>query len=169
MTRARVIAPLAGVVLMAGCSMPAPSVAAKVGTDVITEKTVTQIAEGCSKLLQAEPNALRLDIVRMLMQGSIARQVAAAEKIDVSATAKDTLLAQAPQMAALKDDPQCANIAEAFATVQVTVASLGGEAPLIAKGGELSVELNPRYGVWSPKTLAMAGTGSISQAAAPKK
>lgn len=164
MIRARMIAPVAGLVLLAGCSMPSPSVAVQIGDEAIKESTVTKVAEGCASLVGESANALRLDIVRLLTQGAIARQVAAAGSIDVSQGSLDKILAQATQMKALKANAECAQVADSFAAVQLVVASLG-ESQFIGTAAALPIRLNPRYGTWTPQSLSMAGTGSISQLA----
>ncbi|MDO4784933.1 MAG: hypothetical protein Q3997_07615 [Propionibacteriaceae bacterium] len=160
MTRARVIAPLVGLALAAGCSMPDPSLAVNVGGTDISESTISRIAEGCGPLLQRTPNLIREEVVMMMTQATLADQVISSNSLEVTQTEVDEAISRGP-MAPLRENPDCKTLVDAVGRLSVLIESVGEE-QFLSAAGAIPVKLNPRYGEWSPAVLSSTGSGSLS-------
>lgn len=164
MTRARLFAPLAAVALLAGCSLPTPSVAVQVGTAKITETQVTNVAEGCGIVLAQPAANLRRDVVVFLTRGELATQIAAANNIDLGRGVLDTFVrTQAPGIVSYYEDDDCAQLADAAAKFEIVAGTVADPAAVLALTDQIELQLNPRYGTWDPATLEASGTGSLSE------
>lgn len=160
--------PLAGVMLLAGCS-PSGGTAAVVNGVPIPDSRITDYAQGCSAALAAVPgaaaqsaNALRSGMVSWAVVGEMARQQAAATGNDFSNSALTSYI-QSAGRAELMQDPRCAAALLGVARHDLFVQSLGNQV-----GNYLAsqnIVLNPRYGVWDWNKLGPSGSGSLSQVA----
>lgn len=165
MIRARVIAPIAAVVLLAGCSAT-PAVASKVDGTIIDEAAVTDASVGCDAVLDATANELRRDVVAVLTRGVIAVDLAKANGIDISQQTVESYLQQnQPALVNFYTNEDCGKVATAIGQFEIVGAAMGQQGVLAAVS-EYDVELNPRYGNWDAANVTFAGSGSLSKAAA---
>lgn len=161
MIRARAIASLAGLTLLAGCTMPDPSMAAEVGGKRISEATLTSVVEGCVAATQGRTGIDRGRVLAGLIRGELAADALVQRKVDVTET-QLTEIAQRQGAASLRDNPQCQIWVDAVSKIVIAAKTMG-EQQFISSAQTVPVKLNPRYGGWVPASLEIAGSGSLSQ------
>lgn len=149
-------------VTLTGCAHADPGVAAYVGDDEITQAQVDQAISGLSSIVEAGQSVSVEAVVNALIQGELADQIAAEQKIP---------LTDAARVAALKGSnlETLVDVADAQPVVydvadQAIVAQKLGNAAYLDQVKSAEVTLNPRYGVLDPtqKTIVTDKSGSLS-------
>ena len=138
---------------LAGCSH-SPSTAAIVGDKVISEAEVTEAVNSCRKI---NPQIKRLDVLFPLILGEIADEVSPKLGRTIDAAKLRAAMEADPDASQAFGTP-CQKVVEGELKMRYLQASVDVEAVL----QELPrVEINPRYGAWSPRGIDRRG-GSIS-------
>ncbi|WP_375431463.1 hypothetical protein [uncultured Friedmanniella sp.] len=147
---------------LTGCSKADPGVAAYVGDDEVTQTQVDQAVKGLASIVEAGQTVSVEAVVNALIQGELAEQIAAEQKIPLTDAARTAVL-KGTNLADL------VNVADAQPVVydvadQAIVAQKLGNAAYLDQVKTRSVTLNPRYGVLDPtqKTIVSDQSGSLS-------
>lgn len=162
MLHARLAAVAAAAVLVAGCS-PAPSVAAIVGNEEITNEFVDQVISDCQAAVGGEPLTGQV-VVGNLTISAVFDAVAAEAGFEFTDDEVAMMLEQRGMDAAtieMVSGTACMDFVRPVAT-SMLISSVVDEATLVAAVREIDVEINPRYGEWDPSTGAVGGSGSLS-------
>lgn len=154
-SRLALMVPAVAVLGLAACS-PAPTTAAQVGGETITEATLSSTVEGCAEL---GATATRGAMLTPLVIGEAARQLAEREQVDLGGL--DEFMAGDPQIAPYLANEGCARVGEAQALLGLLYTELGQDIVVDAILGT-DVTVNPRYGDWDTTNGVVAGSGSIS-------
>ena len=159
----RVVPAVAAMAMLAACS-PTAGTALVVDGQSVSEADLTRMADGCSQILGQE--IPRPDVVKILIMGHVFDGLAASSG---QAIEDDQLKTVAGQMLtngdAMVGDPDCGPVALAAIKNQM-LAEVDQEAALAVLKG-LDVQMNPRYGRFTPGEDALfATTGSLSVPAA---
>lgn len=154
-SRLALLVPAVAALGLAACS-PAPTTAAQVGGETITEATLTSTVEGCAEL---GATATRSAMLTPLVIGEAARQLAEQEQVDLGML--DQVMASDPQIAPYLANEGCARVGEAQGLLGLLYAELGQEAVVDSILGA-DVVVNPRYGDWDTTNGVVAGSGSVS-------
>ena len=150
---ARIAVPLVAVAALAGCAH-SPSTAAIVGDKVISEAEVTEAVNSYRKI---NPQIKRLDVLFPLILGEIADEVSPKLGRTIDAAKLRAAMEADPDASQAFGTP-CQKVVEGELKMRYLQASVDVEAVL----QELPrVEINPRYGAWSPRGIDRRG-GSIS-------
>ena len=156
-------AALVTVLVTAACSRANPSVVAYVGSDgQVTQSELDSAVAGISKGLQAGQSVQTSAVVSAMIQGEIARQVAAANNVTVTDADREAVL-KGSNLAPLLSIPAAKPVLDDVADAQIVPTKVGTDAYVKALQAT-PVELNPRYGQLSPtdKTIVDGSTGSLS-------
>ena len=166
--RVALAATASAALLMAGCANASPGVVAYVGEDQITQQQVESAVTAVSTTVQEGQTVSQTAIVNAMIQGKLAEQIAADQRIAITDSQRDAFL-QTTNLAPLLGVASAKPIASDVADTQIVSTKLGGEAYL-AEIERRSVTLNPRYGVLDPKqkTIVTDRSGSLSEPAAPQ-
>jgi uncharacterized cupin superfamily protein len=155
---------LAVSVLLTGCSQGAPTTAAIVNGVVIHEATIDEITDG---ILAAAPGSVRskvrTSVVKAVLTGELARQIADAKNISLKPADAAQLAAGDAGLQAILETTQGARYATFVSDWSQVATSLGDDLPTVL--ADQSVTLNPRYGSWaeySTNTSTTPVTGSLS-------
>lgn len=152
--------------LMVGCANASPGVAAYVGDDQITQQQVETAVAAVTTTVQEGQTVSQEAIVNALIQGKLAEQIAADQRIAITDAQRDTFL-QTTNLAPLLSVAGAKPIAYDVADQQLVAQKMGPE-PFLAEVEKREVTLNPRYGVLDPKQKIVATdqSGSLSRPAA---
>lgn len=161
MKSSRVIAPLAALVLLAGCGTPSAATAFVVDGKTVTQSTVDDVAEGCAVLAKQPAAAIRGQVAQYLLVGQVADAVSARLSKPISAAAEAAALKQIGGES-LAADQACAPAARGLARY-AAISALAGKEKLASTVGELDVKVNPAYGTWDPAKATFTGSGSLSR------
>lgn len=161
--RYRVLAVTAVVGLtLVGCGRADPGVAAYVGDQEITQAQVDQAVSGLGSLVQAGQSVSVEAVVNALVQGELAQQIAADQKVPLTDAARAAAL-KGTNLADLVKVPDAQPVVCDVADQAIVAQQLGNAAYLEQVKGR-RVILNPRYGVLDParKTIVTDKSGSLS-------
>ncbi|MCL1841749.1 MAG: hypothetical protein FWF75_08405 [Propionibacteriaceae bacterium] len=170
--RTRLIALVAGIAALASCTGCATrmSTAFSVDGTVVTQDQVEQVAQSClrSYTAVAKPatpmseSTMRAMSVQWQIDGAIG--VAMAHRVNATFSQDDLtqFLTQFDDTATFTADPLCKQTIDDFALAGLLSNQLGME-QFLADLSTLDIVVNPRYGQFDPSSLAMTGTGSLSQ------
>ncbi|GAA1388449.1 hypothetical protein [Luteococcus peritonei] len=158
---ARIAAPVAALLLMAGCATPSGGTAFDVDGTRTSVEQVDTAAEGCARLTQTPAEQIHTQVAQMLLSGSMADAIS--ERAGVPITnqmiAKPVKALRGEQ---LMTDPDCKVAVESLARYAAINDTLG-EAKSRNQVKALDVQVNPRYGNWNPSAGTFTGqTGSLS-------
>ncbi len=164
--RAALAAAASVTLLMAGCANASPGVVAYVGQDQITQRQVESAVAAVSTTVEEGQTVSQEAIVNALIQGELAEQIAADQKILITDAQRDAFL-KTTNLAPLLEVADAKPIAYDVADQQIVVQTLG-EASFLAELEKRQVTLNPRYGVLDPKQKIVITdqSGSLSRPAA---
>lgn len=158
-----VVAGSAAAILLGACS-PLPGTAVSVEGVTISENTIEAAVNGCASALNVETSDLnRIGIVQILTMGEVSKVLLADagltdEMIDQAASSN----AELQQMLTDKD---CAPLVRAQVW-QGFLSQTAGE-DILGQLQGVDVQMNPRYGRWSPdETQLFVQSGSLSNPAA---
>lgn len=159
--RSVVITVLAGLTLTA-CGHADPGVAAYVGDQEVSQGQVDQAVKGLSSIVNAGQSVSVEAVVNALIQGELAQQIAADQRIEITAADRDKVL-KGSNLAGLVNQPDAQPVVFDVAD-QAIVAQKLGNAAYLEQVKKRSVVLNPRYGVLDPtqKTIVADQSGSLS-------
>lgn len=157
MSLARLVVPVAALVVLAGCS-PSPSTAANVAGTVITESALSETVDGCAELGVVQSRQTMLNV---LVVGEVAKEAARLMGVQIDQAAIDEAAAADPQITALMANPGCAKAVETNLVVSLLVPKVDQQ-KLMDQIAGIDVKLNPRYGQWDPATASVGGSGSVS-------
>ncbi len=110
----------------------------------------------------AAPGKYRLVVVGVTIQGRLAGDVLKETGTTITDAQRAQVLSTDPGLTALTANPTTKDLMAGLADAQIlfnTSAGLTAGQELAAKA---TVELNPRYGTWTPSQLAPTGNGSLS-------
>jgi hypothetical protein len=152
--------------LMAGCANASPGVVAYVGEDQITQQQVESAVTAVSTTVQEGQTVSQEAIVNAMIQGKLAEQIAADQRIAITDAQRNSFL-QTTNLAPLVEVAGAKPIAYDVADQQL-VAQKMGAGPFLAEVEKREVTLNPRYGVLDPKQKIVVTdqSGSLSRPAA---
>ena len=147
------VAVVAGLLALSGCSTPGGNIAATVNGAPIT---VTQLDTTVAAV--ARENAA---VLTMSIRGAMARVIAAENGVEINGQGRIAALAANTQIsgyAKFLDDPQARSFAEDAADLSLVLNKVGADA-FLARAKQIPVQLNPRYGSWSVDQLTVATSG----------
>ena len=150
----RLAAPIvACVALLSGCAQ-GPSVVASGQDFTVREAELEAAYEGCKEVgLELGPDDRR-DVVSNLVHGAAFE--AMVDKLDLEVSDEDvrTMLRTNPQAAVLIQDPRCERVVWGSGILNVVreQVTLEDVQQFLA---EQEIEVNPRYGAWSPESLVV--------------
>ncbi len=160
------VAPLAGVALLAGCT-PNGSTAAMVNGVAIPESRVNSYAEGCATLVQGEgtPEEVAIAIRPQMLKWAILGEMSGQQADSVGGPTEDEMRVYVEEsgLNELLSEPGCAEATLGVARHDLIALGLGSD--MSSYFGAFDVELNPRYGQWDPTQLQAGGSGSLSEPA----
>lgn len=158
---ARIAAPVAALLLVAGCSSPTGGTAFEVQGERVSSNQVDAATQGCSRLLDAGEQEIKQQISGMMLSGALADAVAERTGTAITPQSQDKAI-DALQARSLLKDPDCAVPANSIARYAVVAQALG-EKKLGEQVRALDVQVNPRLGQWDADRGAIVGsTGSLS-------
>lgn len=158
---ARVAAPLAAVLMFAGCSTPSGGTAFSVDGTATSQSTVDDATSACARLTQQDASALRAKVAQLVLMGQLAPAVAKAGHISLTSAMENQAVSQL-DAGPLLNDPACASAVRGFADFNAVANKLGKDKTIAALKG-LDVKVNPVYGTWDPETAAFTpASGSLS-------
>jgi len=154
------VAVVAGVLALSGCSTPGGNIAATVNGAPIT---VTQLDTTVAAVAResAERDQLNAAVLTMSIRGAMARVIAAENGVEINGQGRIAALAANTQIsgyAKFLDDPQARSFAEDAADLSLVLNKVGADA-FLARAKQIPVQLNPRYGSWSVDQLTVATSG----------
>ena len=157
----RLMVPVLGVWLLAGCAH-AGSTAAIVNGVEIPDSQVVQAAEACSETLGHRAGELRLDMVLWAVIKEMSEQYLAEPPADRPDEGQlvGYLLAQ-PKLSRVLENQVCRDAALGLAQHQVLMLSLGSRTGDYLEHNQ--VLLNPRYGTWLPDRQEPDFWGGLSE------
>lgn len=161
----RAAAPVLAIALLAGCSTPGDT-AFVVDGERTRLSTVDDTAAGCEAIGQGQikAEAIKGEVVRMLLAGQIAQAVASNEKFTIDGAERAKAITQL-QGDELRTNAECARAVDSFADFAVVSQRLG-QAQLAKAIDKVKVDVNPRYGTWDTTKMAFTSTsGSLSREA----
>ncbi len=148
---------------LVGCSY-SPADAAVVDGIRVTDAEVQATAPVLAPLLQTPSNAAPI-VVQSEVQGVIAERLGAAKGIPLTDAARQPVIAADPALTTLAKDPASAAFAARLANLQIVVQAVGDQ-ELLTACNAAQVEMNPRYGAWSPDQCAITvDLGGLSRPA----
>lgn len=152
---------LAGLTLTA-CGHADPGVAAYVGNEQVSQSQVDQAVKGLASIVEAGQSVSVEAVVNALIQGELADQIAADQKIEITDADRDKVL-KGTNLAGLVKVPDAQPVVFDVAD-QAIVAQKLGNAAYLDEVKKRAVTLNPRYGVLDPtqKTILADQSGSLS-------
>ena len=152
-------------ILLGGCSQATPNTTAVVDGVVIHESTVDEMTTG---LLDASPKltlaGTRSTVVRALIYGEMASQIAASKGIKLTDPDIPTLSGGDPETQAVLMTTEGYHYASLASHWQQVTTTLGSD-EVGNTIRTLDVTLNPRYGAWTDflaSSSSNAPTGSLS-------
>ena len=162
-----VLLSVVAVLAAAGCANAEPGVVAYVGDTRITQRQLDRAVAGVSATLQEGQQVSRDAVVNVMIHGALAEQIATKRSILVTDSEREAVI-RSSQLAGLLAVPEARPIAFDVADQQIVAKKLGAEAYLNAVR-ELSVTLNPRFGVLDPtrKLIREGQTGSLAKPVIP--
>lgn len=161
MSAARAIAAVVSVVALAGCAVPSGGTAFDVNGTTISNRDVNQAASDCAKLVGSTPDKIRTQVATMYLQGLIAQQVAATDKVAISAGEK-TAVVSSQNLGQLMDGSACQAAVETWLNIAVLQQKIGAQ-KLLADAQKLTIQVNPIYGPFQASNLSLpGGSGSLS-------
>lgn len=137
---------------LTGCTPP-PSTAASVEGVRIPTETVTVTGDKLVSL-GANPAVAYKQAAFDLMLGEASRQIAAQTGTPVGDDERAAILARDPNAQTMADSPQGRAWAEAVSTTYVVLERVGDD-DFASRLGDLDIEVNPRYGTWSPDRITL--------------
>jgi hypothetical protein len=156
-----VVTVLLGLTLTA-CGHADPGVAAYVGDEEVSQSQVDQAVHGLASIVNAGQSVSVEAVVNALIQGELAQQIAADQKIEITNADRDKVL-KGSNLASLVTVPDAQPVVFDVADQAIVAQKLGNAAYLDAVK-KRTVVLNPRYGVLDPaqKTILSDQSGSLS-------
>lgn len=155
---------LAAVLLaLSGCAQ-SPNTAAIVNGTRVTESQIDAISLSASSVVQAQSGAIRKGVLQYEIWGVLARQIAADTNTEITQKDLDGVIAQGTQLTQLADDPRTRPLAENAARL-IYLSTVIEKDDFLNRLTAAKIEVNPKYGAWSPNQLAVTGeSGSLSVA-----
>ena len=158
---------VAGMLALTGCAGQNPTNAATVNGVVITQAQVDQIAQGLATV-SGTPDAAgdqQNTAASILIRNEVGRQVAQQRGVTISQDDRDQVLATAPQLAQMSQEPALTTFIDDYINSELTRTQLG-ETEFATAAGDIVVDLNPRYGAWDHTQGMLTGeSGSLSSPA----
>jgi hypothetical protein len=155
----RVVPAVAAMAMLAACS-PTAGTALVTGGQTISEADLTRMTESCTQIVGQE--IARGDIVRILIMGTVFDELATSAGQDVPEEQLTELAGEILSNGdAMMNDADCRPVAVGAVKNQL-LSEVDPESALdVLKG--LNVQMNPRYGRFTPGEDALfATTGSLS-------
>lgn len=152
-----VAAIVAGLLVLSGCSNPGAGTAASVnGVTIPISRIEDPVrAIGSSDGQSAEPNAI---VLSYAIRGALARELAAAQNIQLTGEPRTTMLASNPNLAQYAEDPKVASFVDDVVDSTLVINTVG-EAAFLAKVTQSDVQVNPRFGAWVPAAASVDQAG----------
>lgn len=148
-------------VALTGC-VPAPNTAAMVNGTRITESKIDVDSVATAQALGADPNQIRGGVLQYQIWGVLARQIAAETNNPITEDQLQAVIAGGPQLAQLAANPGTQSLARDAASL-IYLSTVVERNAFLARLSEAKIEVNPRYGSWSPNQMAVTGdSGSLS-------
>lgn len=152
--------PLAGAVLLTGCSQ-APSDYARVNGVSIPTSAVNNVVDGCSAAAVAatgqslDAGQLRPLVAGWLIAGEMADQIGQQANFQVSATEQSDHLRGTPQLQGLRTNPDCEQALLGLSKYDLTGLALQSTDSWGKYFNDLRIDVNPRFGVWDMKQMGV--------------
>ncbi|MGI5951774.1 MAG: hypothetical protein ACOX61_08010 [Brooklawnia sp.] len=163
---ALLVAPLAGVALLAGCT-PNGSTAAMVNEVAIPNSRVTSYADSCATLVQGDgtPEEIAADIRSEMLTWAILGEMSSQHADSFGGPTEDEMRAYVEDSWAnrLLSAPECAEAVLGLARHDLIALGLGSD--IGSYFSAFDIEVNPRYGQWDLSRLEASGSGSLSEPA----
>ncbi|MCL2491074.1 MAG: hypothetical protein FWF36_10240 [Propionibacteriaceae bacterium] len=157
----------ASLLAFSGCSVRAQT-AFTIDGNVTTIAQVNDTINSCAVAYGNAPSAWPAQTVADAMIVAQLSRVIAQEQKTQTSDADLTLMIQNGQIPGLSpeilNDPLCADLGVGMGLQALLVFQMGTD-PFLAAVQSHSIVVNPRFGAWDPTTLALSGSGSLSQAA----
>lgn len=150
------------VLAASGCARAEPGVVAYVGNRSISQQRLDDAVAGATEALGGQPINTQA-IVNVLIHGELSDLLAADHKIDLTDTARNTLI-KGSNLAPLLNVPKAIPLAYDIADEQIVAKQLGQS--YLTEIAKVPVKLNPRFGVLDPadQTVVSDQSGSLAKA-----
>lgn len=163
----------AGLLALAGCGGN-PQVAAYVGDVQVPQARVEAIAKvlaDTSTDAYDTAGSFNATVMQILVQGTLAGQVAKAKGITVSDAQRQTLYAQNELFAILLKDPATTDFMRSYADTSIMLQDATALAAFKELMASTPIRVNPRFGTWDAEAggLKEGGVGSLSDPAPIKQ
>ena len=161
MSTARLLVAVVSAAALAGCAAPSGGTAFDVNGATISTRAVDQAATDCARLVGSTRDKIREQVATMYLQGLIAQQVAATDKVAISAGEK-TAVVSSQNLGQLMDGSACQAAVETWLNIAVLQQKIGAQ-KLLADAQKLTIQVNPIYGPFQASNLSLpGGSGSLS-------
>lgn len=162
--RIAVVAAVGAMLAVSGCASQSGSVVAYVGREgaQVTQRQVDEAVAGVSQTLQPGQQVSQTAVINVLIQGTLADQIAADHSIAITDAERAQAVGQT-NLAPLLAVPAAKSVAFDVADTQIVGQRLGASAYL-AEIKARPVKLNPRFGILdeNQKTIVQDSSGSLS-------
>lgn len=162
------IGAIVGVLVLTGCTVTNPQVAAYVAGSPITQAEVDAVS---GALAEASPDTndtagnFAPTVLVIMVQNQLAAKAAADAGITVTDAQRQTFISQNELYGVLVNNPASADFMNSFATTSIVVSADAGVQAFREVAANTSVRVNPRFGEWDADAVALAegSSGSLSE------
>lgn len=164
------IGAIVGMLVLTGCAVTNPQVAAYVAGTPITQAEVDAVS---GALAEASPDptdtaaGFASTVLVIMVQNQIAAKAAADAGITVTDAQRQSFMSQNELYGTLVENPASTDFMNDFATTSIVVSDEAGVEAFRDVLADTSVRVNPRFGEWDDEAavLVEGSSGSLSELA----
>lgn len=154
------VAAMAALLVLAGCTTPSASDAAIVNGQPITVAMVQDPVQAIGGI-STEQGALAdayATVLSYAIRGEVARSIAAEQNIQLTGDPRTAVLTANANLAKYANDPNVGGFVTDVVDSTIVLNTVGQEA-FLAKLAQTDIQVNPRYGSWSADSASVATSG----------